>query len=171
MAGEIPSLMAALQHSLRELGLERRFKSEQIAVIWPKVVGQAIAKIAHPTQLRNRTLYIDVADNVWMQELKLRQRDLLEQLNDALGEPLVERLFLRLGHIPPAAAGEQAERPSIPDTNVPLAPHEEDALDREVASVADPELRQVLKRFRRRMLQRQGPAQGSGGQEGRAPSA
>lgn len=170
MAGEISSLKAALQHSLRELGLERRLKSEQIAVIWPRVVGQAIAKIAHPTQVRNRTLYIDVADNVWMQELKLRQRDLLEQLNAALGEPLVERLFLRLGNIPPAAASEQAERLSPPEMHMTLAPHEEAALDREVASVADPELRQVLKRFRRRMLQVQGPAHGCGGQEERAPS-
>jgi hypothetical protein len=157
MAGEIPRLKTTLQRLLRDLGLEQRFKSEQIAALWPQIVGDAVAKIARPTQFRGGTLFVDVVDHVWMQELKLRERDLLDRLDRALGGPLVGRLFLRLGQMPPAASSAPAEAAPVPRMDAPLPPDEEAALERELASVADPELRQVLQRLRRRMLQGRTP--------------
>lgn len=171
MAGEIPSLKTTVQRLLRDLGLEQRFKSEQIAVLWPQMVGHAVAKIARPTQFRGGTLFVDVVDHVWMQELKLRERDLLDRLNRALGSPLVGRLFLRLGQMPQAASSEPAETTPTLRTDAPLPPDEEATLERELASVADPELRQVLQRLRRRMLQVRAPERTFVRQEDLSPSS
>ncbi len=152
MAGEISSLRATLQRLLCDLGLEGRWKTEQLGLVWPRVVGPAVAKVAHPTQFRNGTLFIDVVDHVWMQELKFQEREIVERLHDALGEPLVVRLFLRLGQIPPPPLIQPPQDPPTSRATTRLSPEGEAALEHEVARVRDPELREVLKRFRRRML-------------------
>jgi hypothetical protein len=153
VAEEISSLRRALERSLRDLGLQKRLKTEQLSVLWPKVVGRSVAKIAAPAQWRNGTLFIDVVDNVWMQELKFQEGELIGRLNEALQEPLVRRLFFQLARTPLPDSNAQRESPGAPGAASPLDPQQELALEREVASVRDPELREVLKDFRRRLLQ------------------
>jgi hypothetical protein len=153
VAEEISSLRRALERSLRDLGLQKRLKTEQLTVLWPKIVGSSVAKIAHPAQFRNGTLFIDVADNVWMQELKFQEGELIGRLNDALREPLVRRLFFQLARTPPPAPSSQCESTPAVAAAMILDPQQELALEREVAGVRDPELREILKDFRRRLLQ------------------
>jgi len=153
VAEEISSLRQALDRSLRDLGLQKRLKAEQLSALWPEIVGPGVAKIAFPAQLRNGTLFIDVVDNVWMQELKFQEGELIGRLNEALREPLVRRLFFQLARTPPPDSRPQPESTTVPPAAPPLDPQQELALEREVASVRDPELRAILKDFRRRLLQ------------------
>ena len=153
MAEEISSLRRALERSLRDLGLQKRLKAEQLSVLWPNIVGPSVAKIAFPGQFRNGTLFIDVADNIWMQELKFQEGELIGRLNEALREPLVRRLFFQLARTPLPDSNAQRESPPAPPVTTPLDPQQELALAQEVASVRDPELRAILKDFRRRLLQ------------------
>jgi hypothetical protein len=143
----------ALERSLRDLGLQKRLKTEQLTVLWPKLVGPTVATIAYPTRFRSGTLFIDVADSIWMQELKFQEGELIERLNDAIGEPLVRRLFFQLGRTLPPEPVPHSEAKTVPSARTPLDPQQERALDREVAGVRDPQLREVLKDFRRRLLQ------------------
>jgi hypothetical protein len=112
-----------------------------------------VAKIACPAQFRNGTLFIDVADNVWMQELKFQEGELIGRLNDALCEPLVRRLFFQLARSPLPDSPSHRESTAAPPATTPLDPQQELALAEEVACVRDPELRAILKDFRRRLLQ------------------
>jgi hypothetical protein len=153
MAEEISSLRQALDRSLRDLGLRKRLKSEQLSVLWPKIVGPSVAKIASPARFRNGTLFIDVVDNVWMQELKFKEGELIGLLNEALREPLVRRLFFQLDRALRPDPSSQPESTTVSPAATPLDPQEELALEREVARVRDPELRAILKDFRRRLLQ------------------
>jgi predicted nucleic acid-binding Zn ribbon protein len=153
VAEEISSLRMALERSLRDLGLQKRLKTEQLIMLWPQLVGPTVAKIASPAQFRSGTLFIDVADNVWMQELKFQEGTLIGRLNDALGEPLVRRLFWQLARTLPPQPGPLSEAKTAPPAGIPLDPQQELALEREVAGVRDPQLREVLKDFRRRLLQ------------------
>jgi hypothetical protein len=153
VAEEIPSLRRVLERSLRDLGLERRLKTEQLTTLWPEIVGPSVANISRPAQLRHGTLFIDVADHVWMQELKFQEGELIGRLNAALREPLVRRLFFRLARLTRVDPGSPREPETPPPAATPLDPQQELALEREVADVRDPELRAVLKEFRRRLLQ------------------
>jgi hypothetical protein len=150
---ELSSLRRALEQSVRDLGLQKRLKTEQFTVLWPKLVGPIVARVAYPAHFRGGTLFIDVADSVWMQELKFREGELIERLNEAIGEPLVRRLFLQLARTQPPDLGPQVEAKTAPPAVLPLDPQQELALEREVAGVRDPQLREVLKDFRRRLLQ------------------
>jgi hypothetical protein len=158
VAGEISRLKMALERSLHDLGLDKRLKAAHMVALWPKLVGPAVTKIASPAQLRNGTLFIDVADNIWIQELKFQERDLIERLNAAIGEPIVRRLFLQLARTPLAAADKAAEAEPPPPAEMPVDPQQELAIEREVAHVRDPQLREVLKDFRRRLLQVRPPS-------------
>jgi predicted nucleic acid-binding Zn ribbon protein len=153
VAEEISSLRGALERSLRDLGLQKRLKTEQLTVLWPKIVGPSVAKITNPAQFRNGTLFIDVADHVWMQELKFQEVELIRRLNDTLREPLVRRLFFQLARIGRPEPSLPQESTTAPPLTIPLDPQQELALEREVACVRDPELREILKDFRRRLLQ------------------
>ena len=153
MAEEISSLRRALERSLHDLGLQKRLKAEQLSVLWPNIVGPSVAKMAFPAQFRNGTLFIDVADNVWMQELKFREGELIGRLNDALREPLVRRLFFQLARSPLPESTSYRESTTVPPAPTPLDPQQERALAAEVARVRDPQLREILKDFRRRLLQ------------------
>ena len=158
MADEISSLRKALERSFRDLGLEKRLQTEQITILWPKIVGAAVAKIAYPAQFRTGTLFIDVADSVWVQELKFQEGELIRRVNDALGAALVRRLFFQLARTPPPAPIQAPEVEPSPPIMKPLDPQQELALEREVAGVRDPQLREVLKDFRRRLLQARPPS-------------
>jgi hypothetical protein len=153
VAEEVSSLRTALERSLRDLGLQKRLKTEQLSVLWPKIVGPIVAKIAYAAQFRNGTLFIDVTDSVWVQELKFQEGELIGRLNGTLGEALVRRLFFQLARMPPPEANSQTETKSAPPAVMPLDPEQELVLEREVAGVRDPQLRQALKDFRRRLLQ------------------
>jgi hypothetical protein len=153
VAKEISSLRRALEQSLRDLGLQKRLKTEQLSVLWPRIVGPSVAKVAVPAQFRNGTLFIDVADSVWMQELKFQEGELIGRLNDALREPLVRRLFWQLARTPLPDSTSDCEPTVATPGPTPLDPQQELALTQEVARVRDPELRAILKDFRRRLLQ------------------
>jgi hypothetical protein len=153
VAEEVSSLKMALERSFRDLGLQKRLKTEQLTVLWLRIVGPTVAKIAYPAQFRSGTLFIDVADSVWMQELKFQEGELIQRLNDALGEALVRRLFFQLARVPPPELNSQTETTTALPARVPLDPQQELVIEREVAGVRDPELREVLKDFRRRLLQ------------------
>jgi predicted nucleic acid-binding Zn ribbon protein len=158
VAQEISSLRSALERSLRDLGLQKRLQSEQLSVRWPDIVGPHVAKVAVPVQLRNGTLFIDVADHVWMQELKFQEGELMGRINDALHGPLVRRLFFQLSRASLPEVIAPHESTVAPPPPSPLDPQQELALAQEVANVRDPELRAILKDFRRRLLQVRPPS-------------
>jgi hypothetical protein len=154
MAGEIPRLKTALDRTLRDLGLDKRWKAEQVFASWTQIVGHAVAAVASPGRFRNGTLFVEVADHLWMQELKFQEQELIERLNEALGAPLVRRLFIQLARTPTAPTDHPTEEASPSSPATPLDPQQEAALEREVAGVRDPQLREALKGLRRRLLQR-----------------
>jgi hypothetical protein len=157
MAGEIPRLKTALDRTLRDLGLDKRLRAEQVSALWPQIVGPAVAKIACPGPVRNGTLFIEVVDHLWMQELKFQEREVVERLNVALGEPLVRRLFIQLARTPTTTPVQTSEDTPSSVVETPLDPQQEEALEREVARVRDPQLREALKGLRRRLLQARPP--------------
>jgi hypothetical protein len=141
-----------LERSLRDLGLQKRLRSEQLTALWPTIVGPTLAKIAYPRQFRNGTVFIDVVDSVWIHELKFQEGELVRRLNDALAEPIVRRLFFQLARTPLPEPTSQFETPMQSQATTPLDPEQELALERELAGVRDPQLREALRDFRRRLL-------------------
>ena len=65
---------------LSKLGLDRRFKEQQVLSLWPTVVGQELASRTTATKVDRGVLYVHVDHGAWMQELHFIEKDLLRKL-------------------------------------------------------------------------------------------
>lgn len=64
---------------------------------WRSVVGDAVAREAEPVAEREGAIVVRCASAVWASELELLGPQLVEELNGALGAPLVKALRVRGG--------------------------------------------------------------------------
>jgi len=109
-AGMLEPVGSLIGQVLRRLGLDRRFEEYRAVEIWPEVVGPAIAAQASAVEIRDGVLFVDVASNVWMQELGLLRNGIVERLNARLGGPRVQRIVLSIARPPRPDAGTPWQR-------------------------------------------------------------
>jgi hypothetical protein len=107
---------------------------------WPSVVGADLAAATWPQAVgRDGVLKLRIASAVAL-ELQHRAPLLIERINLYLGRSAITRLVLVQGPLPlPAPPG----RASLP----PPSAEEAAAIDRQLESIADPELRAALARL------------------------
>jgi predicted nucleic acid-binding Zn ribbon protein len=67
-----------------------------VQAAWAETVGEQLAAVATPVSERAGTLTVECAESVWVQELDLMQRQLLERLREELGERAPTALRFRL---------------------------------------------------------------------------
>lgn len=68
---------------LKRLGLEQRFREQQVLSLWPSVVGEDIAARTEATKIDRGVLYVRVDHGAWMQELHFIEKDLITKLRGA----------------------------------------------------------------------------------------
>ncbi len=64
---------------------------------WPSVVGAAISRRSQPGDLRGGTLTVVVDNSPWLQELTLREPELLSRLQARYGAKSIKALHFTLG--------------------------------------------------------------------------
>jgi len=76
-----------------------RYRTPLAAVLerWRAAVGEDIAAHARPVAVRDGTLFVEVDDPTWASQLRWLGADLLRRLAEAAGEPVAERLEVRVG--------------------------------------------------------------------------
>ncbi len=101
-------------------------------IAWKRVAGEGLARHAKPTMLRDMTLTVEVADDVWKKQLQRMSRELISRMNRLLKRELVKTIDFRVN---PAlgkgtAATRQRQSAPLPDQIISSA-----------AGIEDPELR------------------------------
>lgn len=81
---------------LEQLSLEDVVEQHRVFREWETRVGREIARAARPHRLDGSTLIVHVENAAWMNELSLRQGDVLKRLNRGRKRTRIERLILRL---------------------------------------------------------------------------
>jgi predicted nucleic acid-binding Zn ribbon protein len=66
--------------------------------VWAELVGERIADVARPVSERGGEVTVDCSDSVWAQELDLMQAQLLERLQERLGERAPQSLRFRVSN-------------------------------------------------------------------------
>ena len=90
----LKEVMASL---LKDTSLPFNPEDAHLWQVWDKVVGDAIAKNARPSWIKDRRLRVEVTNPIWLQELEFVKEDIRERLNKRLGREAVERIEFRLG--------------------------------------------------------------------------
>ena len=89
-------LGAELDAVLERIGLAQAVERHSVFGEWEKRVGPEIARAARPHRVDGDTLIVRVATSAWLNELSLRQAELLERLNAGRRRSSVGRLVFRL---------------------------------------------------------------------------
>jgi len=119
-----------------------------VVATFHEVVGPDLARVATPTSLKRGTLTIRCSSASWAQTINMMELDLLERLEPRLGSGKVTRIVARAGGPPP---------PLEPTPIAPLGDLDagtEQRLERMVAGIADPALRERVLAAARAMERR-----------------
>jgi Dna[CI] antecedent, DciA len=141
-------------------GLTDELRAAALLLRWPEIVGDRVARRSKPDGFWKHVLWIRVANSAWLHELTVMKPQLLNAVRAAAGSGLeIEDLRFHLGRRQESEPGDaladiarlERER-RAPPRRLPLPPPATgDALariERETASVDDPELRDVLRAVR-----------------------
>jgi hypothetical protein len=111
---------------------------------WPSLVGPQISHRAQPGDLRAGTLTVVVDNSPWLQELTLRERELLSRLQGRYGALSIRALHFALGT--PARGPELRDHGTSHEDDT-LTPEEEAWVARAISSVNDPTLAETVRRL------------------------
>ena len=133
----------------RWLGKRERGGELHLCVLrnrWAEVVGERVAEKTQPQSIRDRILTVAVANSSWLNELSFMRGTILQQIQDLLPDRAVEGIRLVAGTIGPRPAPRFS--PPAPPSRVELPESRLEEIDREVAHVEDPELREAIREAR-----------------------
>jgi predicted nucleic acid-binding Zn ribbon protein len=85
----VASLGEALQKLLRNLEIEPQVKQHLAAANWPKIIGEAVAKVSAVERVEKGVLFVKVESSAWRNELTFMRREVIKKINDFLGEELI----------------------------------------------------------------------------------
>ncbi len=149
----IDGVGAVIGKLFQQRGMEDKMRRYRAWKLWDKVVGPQIAARARPSRMRDNTLEVWVDHAVWMQQLQLMKPKILARLNTALGEDLIQDIYLRRGRPRQDNAPVAIETPVLRWQQTQLSTAEEEQVSRAVAPLADVELRQVMQQLFRHQAQ------------------
>jgi hypothetical protein len=136
-----------LELTLQQVGLEQLVLLGRLIRAWPEIVGAPLAKVARPQRLRARVLFVTVNDAIWLQQCTFYHTQILSNIRKTLGDVPIAKVHFSLAMaVPP---------PLLPEADIssevcPLTLEEDQQVCAGTAHVADPELRDILRRAWRR---------------------
>ncbi|ETX02587.1 DUF721 domain-containing protein [Candidatus Entotheonella palauensis] len=153
---KLEPLAPLLNQTLERRGLGRVVLLSRLQRHWPEIVGPQLAKVAQPEGVRSRVLFISVVDAVWLQQLKFYQSQVLQNMRRALGDIPIHRLHCTLAAPartsrpskagPSEAKSSEAKASPTGPASLPLTAEEERQVITGTDSIADPELRELVRR-------------------------
>lgn len=85
--GRGPSALSeSLGTFLEEAGLARMLRAQEGIGRWAPAVGPAVAAVTRPVRVDGAVLFVQVRSPGWVSELHLRSREIIERLNEGVGE-------------------------------------------------------------------------------------
>jgi predicted nucleic acid-binding Zn ribbon protein len=114
---------------------------------WNEMVGEILSQKSWPVSLRNRVLLVRVSGSVWMQELQMQKRQIMERIWDLVGEEEVKDIRWTVrGNVPRMRRPQAPSDPPARATR-PLNEEESAWVEAVASQVEDPDLRNTLGRL------------------------
>lgn len=142
------SITSLLGEMLKKPGIGEQITRHQAWLIWDQIVGKQIAARARPLRLRQGTLEIQVDHPVWMQQLQMMKTQILDKINERVPAAGITDLYLRKAHYPGAAARKTPPAKKSQEwQTIELSAAESGRIDSLLEQIADPELKEELRRL------------------------
>jgi predicted nucleic acid-binding Zn ribbon protein len=92
MKGRIEKLGPLVGKVLDGLGLQKRVEEYRVIEEWERIVGKVIAERAEPVQIARGRIVVQVNSSPWLMEMKMREREILEKIAEAVGNGVVREI-------------------------------------------------------------------------------
>ncbi len=99
MSNKSAHIGSILNDVLKTLRPEADVGLVQVWQLWDDVVGRAIAENARPAAFKGKLLLVHVASSPWVHQLQFLKREIIEKLNAALGQNLIEDIKFKIGPV------------------------------------------------------------------------
>lgn len=103
---KIPSpftpLSTAVEHFIRNRGLEGKLREHTLQNRWDEIVGEPISSHTRPDTIRFGTLHVLVDSSAWLQQLTFLKPELMRKVESYLGKGSIKDIVLRLGRQTPS---------------------------------------------------------------------
>jgi hypothetical protein len=160
-SGGFRALGTSLDKMTRPIFGKRGMADGSIALEWPRIVGESLAKVTLPERIsypkrdrRSGTLYLKVAGGSFATELIHFEPQLIERINRYFGYQAVSQVRIVQGPISHPTKTQSGPEfspitPSTPDSSPDLSPDTPLAsspnFDASLSNVSDPKLLEALK--------------------------
>jgi predicted nucleic acid-binding Zn ribbon protein len=89
------SLGAAIEALVRSLGIGGKLKEYELVEVWPGIVGERIAQIAHVESVERGVATIRVSAAPWRTELSFRKQEILEKIHAEMQSEVIKDIRFR----------------------------------------------------------------------------
>lgn len=87
-------IAAILEQYLSKLGIVAPIQRYKAFQYWNEVVGPQIGEQTEPKRLSGDVLFVRVRSDVWRNELYYHKQDILQKLNQKLGDQTIQDIVL-----------------------------------------------------------------------------
>jgi len=126
------------------LHLKRELREQSVFAVWDRCVGETVARHAQPAAIRDGNLLVHVTDSPHLTEYHYLKAELTRKLNALLGRGTVREIQFRVGEVKRPAPPRPEPAPSRPTL---LEAGVREAIEEAVAKIADPEVRESVRRY------------------------
>lgn len=93
---QLKKIGAILPQALEDLGIAKRLDEFKALSLWEETVGTKIAERSKAVDIQDKTLIVDVENNIWMQELVLLKPQIMKKLARAAKDNRIRDVRFRL---------------------------------------------------------------------------
>ncbi|MBF0450469.1 MAG: DUF721 domain-containing protein [Candidatus Magnetomorum sp.] len=91
-------IKSVIQNVLKTYSHSKGADLFQISDIWESVVGTVIANDARPWRMYGKKLEVHVSGSVWLHQLNYMKNDMIQKLNDRMGDKVIESIHFKIGN-------------------------------------------------------------------------
>ncbi len=136
-----------MENFLIRSGLSRRIQEQKILDSWEKAVGEIVAERTQPMRVKNQVLQVKVSNSVWMQQLQFMKEMIIQRLHEEIKNNFLRDLRFFVGEIDLSERKGKEEKEEELKRQMPgLSEVEKGRIEKEVAAIRDPEIREIIAR-------------------------
>ncbi|MCK4534398.1 MAG: DUF721 domain-containing protein [Syntrophobacterales bacterium] len=122
----------------------------QVQDIWNKAVGPQISAHTNPFKFKNGTLFVNVSNPAWMQQLRFMKQEIMDKVNLDWEKEEIKNIYFSIGdiHRTPAKTADH----SIDFSLYPLKERDKRLIRENLSQIGDEELKNILEKVMKKEI-------------------
>ncbi|MBW2558441.1 MAG: DUF721 domain-containing protein [Deltaproteobacteria bacterium] len=133
-----------LQRVLKKRKILLDLVDHRILDVWNKAVGPQISAHTNPFKFKNGTLFVNVSDPAWMQQLRFMKQEIMDKVNLEWKKEEIKNIYFSIGDIHHTPE-KLADHP-IDFSLYPLKERDKRLIRENLSQIDDEELKDILKK-------------------------